>query len=255
MSTILLIGGTSGIGEMFAKRFHAMGKQVIITGRRHARLAELAKALPGLETYEMDNAELSAIPKHVEALFTRHPAIDTVWVNSGIQYASSSKDLSSTTDAKLAEEITVNLTAPLTIARHVVPRLLEHKSAASTNFMITSSGLGFVPVWLFPIYNATKAGVHQYLVSLRQQLKGTKVNVIEIVPPYVGDTGLGAEHADMVKGLTPMDLTEFTDTVFKVLDTHEASDLKEVAAGSAAVSVKAWRSSIGAILESRGIEG
>jgi short-subunit dehydrogenase len=49
METILIIGATSGLGEGFTRRFHALGKKLIITGRRQDRLAALQKELPGLE--------------------------------------------------------------------------------------------------------------------------------------------------------------------------------------------------------------
>lgn len=48
--TILIVGGTSGIGEGIARRFHALGKTVIVTGRRQDRLDALEKELPGLST-------------------------------------------------------------------------------------------------------------------------------------------------------------------------------------------------------------
>ena len=53
MKTILIIGATSGIGEGFARRFHSMGKRVVITGRREERLSALAKELPGLQTRQV----------------------------------------------------------------------------------------------------------------------------------------------------------------------------------------------------------
>ena len=254
MNTILIIGGTSGIGEHFAKRFHSMGKKVIVTGRRDQRLADMQKSLNGLEVYTMDMADLPSIPSHVEKLFIRFPNIDTVWVNGGIQYSSSIKDLSSTTDEKVSEEITTNVTAPIILARHFVPRLLQQKT--ETNFMITSSGLGFVPVGsLFPVYCPTKSAIHDYLVGIRQGLKDTNVNVLEIVPPFVGGTELGAEHKDKFKGLTPMPMEEFTDEILKKLDENQAKDLKEVAAGSAVNRVEAWRSSIGEMLKNSGLGG
>jgi short-subunit dehydrogenase involved in D-alanine esterification of teichoic acids len=53
MNTILIIGATSGLGEGFTRRFHALGKKVIITGRRQDRLGALQKELPGLETRQV----------------------------------------------------------------------------------------------------------------------------------------------------------------------------------------------------------
>lgn len=50
IGTILLIGSTSGIGEALTRRFHDMGKKVIVTGRDRAKLAALAAELNSLET-------------------------------------------------------------------------------------------------------------------------------------------------------------------------------------------------------------
>ncbi|KAK3698390.1 hypothetical protein LTR37_016960 [Vermiconidia calcicola] len=247
MHRILIIGGTSGIGEAFARRFHSMGKKVIITGRRRNRLLELQEALQDVDVYAMDIADLAAIPGHLEKLFSSFPDIDTVWVNAGIQYSSDIKDASTSTDTRVIEEVTTNVTAPVILARHIIPRLMQQNN--ETIFMITSSGLGYVPVGsLFPIYCPTKAFIHDYLVGIRQALKNTNVNVLEIVPPYVGGTELGAEHVSKLKGLIPMPMEEFTDEIFKLLDSSAAIDLKEVAAGSAVPRVEAWRSSIVALV-------
>lgn len=248
MHTILILGGTSGIGLAFARRFHRMGKNVIITGRRRERLSTLAAEMPGLQEYPLDFGNLERIAGEVDEIFTRWPEIDTIFLNAGLQYASDIKDIASTTDAKVMEEVSVNVTAPMLVARHVVPKLLTAQKP--TTLMFNSSGLGFVPVGgLFPVYCATKAAVHHYAVGLRQALKGTEVSVVEIVPPFVGDTELGLEHRGLVKGLVPMPLGEFEDAIFKILDDSSAQDLREVSAGSAVARVEAWRSEIGRILE------
>lgn len=253
MNTILVIGGTSGIGENFVKRFHQMGKTLIVTGRRTNKLKEMEKSLPGLKTYTMDMTDLSALPKDIETLFSQYPNIDTVWVNGGLQYASSIKDPSSSSDERISGEITLNVTAPLTIGRHVIPLLLEQK--AETNFMITSSGLGFVPNGsMFSIYCATKAAVHSYMVSLRQVLKDTNVNVLELVPPYVEGTELGPGHADQLAQVKGMPMQEFVDHIFKTLDENKAKDIKELAAGSAQPRVNAWRAGTGELMKSWKVE-
>lgn len=92
-------------------------------------------------------------------------------------------------------------------------------------------------------------------LGIRQALKDTKVNVLELVPPYVGGTELGAEHADKIANLTPMPMEDFTNDIFKILDGNEAKDLKEITAGTGANRVNAWRSSIGEMLASSGLGG
>lgn len=247
MSTVLVVGGTSGIGLAFARRFHSMGKKVIITGRRKDRLSALAAETRGLETYALDLGNVGTLPAEVDAIFARWPEVDTVFLNAGLQYASDIKNLASTTDAKVLEEVGVNVTATILFARHAVPRLLQ--ANRPTALMFNSSGLGFVPMGtLFPVYCATKAAVHAYAVGLRQALKDTSVSVIEIVPPFVGSTELGAEHKHLFASATPMPLQEFEDEIFKILDGTKAEALKEVTAGGGTPRVDAWRSGVGKVL-------
>ncbi|OAP58868.1 hypothetical protein AYL99_06165 [Fonsecaea erecta] len=246
MSTILIFGGTGGIGESFARAFHKMGKKVIITGRRQSRLAELARELSGLETYLMDNSDLAALPSHVQAILSQHPDIDTVWVNSGIQYQGNLLSLDNFSDEKIITETNTNLTAPIILARHFIPHLLSLGREAT--FMITSSGLGYVPMGLFPVYCATKAAVHSFLVSLRESLHGTNVNVIEIAPPYVRTDLDAANRLDTV--VTPMELDDYTTRTLAILE-RPAKEIKEAAVGFAEMVSTKWREAYGPVLSMR----
>lgn len=251
MNVILVIGGSGGIGASFTKRFHSMGKKVIVTGRSESKLNELKTSLSGLETYTMDMTDLSALPSHVEALIKQHPDIDTVWINGGIQHSFQFADPSTSSDEKIRREIDTNVTAPMILARHFVPFLLN--KGTTTNFMITSSGLAFVPVGIYPVYCPTKAFIHHFLVGLRQQAAGTKLNVIELAPPRV-ETDLDAAHKESTS-MPAMPLNEYTDKVFEQFDKNEAEDLKEVGVGFAQGGIDAWRGSIGAMLEKMQIGG
>ena len=59
--------------------------------------------------------------------------------------------------------------------------------------MNVSSGLAFVPLVLTPTYCATKAAIHSYTQSLRYQLKKTKIEVLELIPPYVATDLMGGK--------------------------------------------------------------
>jgi len=243
MSKILIFGGTGGIGESFARAFHKMNKKVIITGRREDRLAAISRELPGLGTYSMDNSDLAAIPRHCSTILSKWPDIDTVFVNSGVQYQGNFKTLDNFTDEKIVNEITVNLTAPIMLARQFIPHLLSLER--ETTFMMTSSGIAFVPLGMFPVYSPTKAGVHSFMVGLRQSLKDTNLNIIEIVPPYVKTDLNAADRRWHV--ITPMELDDYTRETLEVLK-KPGKEIKEAAAGSAVGRVKAWRDAFDPLL-------
>lgn len=120
------------------------------------------------------------------------------------------------------------------------------------NFFVTSSGLAFVPMGeLFPAYHATKADIHALMVGLRQALKGTNINVVEVVPPYVR-TELDAENRlDHLE--KPMELEEFTVQTFKLLETTPVKDLKELAVGSGALISVAWRQAFNPLLHAMNV--
>ena len=91
-----------------------------------------------------------------------------------------------------------------------------------------SSGLAFVPLSVFPVYCATKAAVHSFSLSLRQQLKDSKVRVIELIPPYVA-TELGGAGKAPTGALHQVSLGNFIAETMKEL----AGDADEVAIGGA----------------------
>lgn len=245
-STVLIFGGTSGIGESFARRFHAMGKQVIITGRRKDRLNSLARELPGLQTFQLDNADLSLLPSRLDELSRKFPNIDTVWINSGVSYAADFKSVNGHSDEKIMDEVNVNLTAPLIIARHFVPRLLSLQTEG--HLLLTGSGLAFMPLGKMPVYCATKAATHSFLVALRESLEGSNVHVIEFAVPHV--------QTDFAKGIPGgMPLEDFTTQTLEVLETTQAKDIKEVGVAFGKVGAEAWRAAFGPMLKGRGSVG
>jgi uncharacterized oxidoreductase len=89
--------------------------------------------------------------------------------------------------------------------------------------MTVSSGLAFVPFAPTPTYCATKAAIHSYTQSLRYQLKATKVEVIEIIPPYVQTTLTGDQQANDPRA---MPLGEFINEVMSILKSQP--DAKEI---------------------------
>jgi uncharacterized oxidoreductase len=78
--------------------------------------------------------------------------------------------------------VTTNLLGPIRLTAALMPHLQKQPHAAIVN---VSSGLAFLPLAQTPTYCATKAAIHSYTEALRYQLRGTPIEVIELIPPYV----------------------------------------------------------------------
>lgn len=87
---------------------------------------------------------------------------------------------------KAKDEIAINITAPV----HLTQLFLNLKSLDA--IMNVTSGPAFVPFSKVPVYSATKAFFRSFTLSLRHQLKSTKTEVIEIIPPAL-NTDLGGK--------------------------------------------------------------
>lgn len=185
-NTVLVTGGASGIGLALAARFLQAGSTVVVCGRRADKLAEAARLHPGLHPHVADVATAAgreALAAWVQAEF---PGLNVLVNNAGIQQRTPVADLASNWEAS-RQEIAINLEAPLHLTALLLPRLSQQPGATIVN---VTSGLAFAPLAAVPVYCATKAALHSFTLSLRQQLVPTGVQVLEIVPPAV-NTDLG----------------------------------------------------------------
>lgn len=124
------------------------------------------------------------------------------------------------------DEIQINFSAPVQLSALFIPQLMKQEESAIVN---VSSGLGFVPLTIVPVYCATKAAIHSFSLSLRHQLRNSSVKVFEVIPPTV-DTGLDRGARDQrrqeYKGIPAAEVAEATPVGL-------AKDEYEIAAGQA----------------------
>jgi uncharacterized oxidoreductase len=178
-NTILITGGGSGIGRELARRFNALGNTVIVAGRRKEALEETIAGRERMHAITLDIEDPKAIAAFAERVTTEHPSLNILINNAGIMRR---EDLTTGRDLRDAEEtIVTNLLGPIRLTNALIDHLTGQPNAAIVN---VSSGLAFVPLSGTPTYNATKAAIHSYTVSLRKQLDG-KIEVIELAPPAV----------------------------------------------------------------------
>jgi uncharacterized oxidoreductase len=209
-NTILITGGGSGIGLALAEEFSKLGNKVIVAARS-ARKLELA-AGKGLQTLPVNMSARESIESLVRTVVARFPALNVVIHNAGIM---KNENLRTSNTADIAvETIATNLAGPILLTAALLPHLLEQ---ADATIMTVTSGLGFLPLAMTPTYSATKAALHSYTQSLRYQLKGTSVRVIELVPPYVQTELMGSRQ---LHDPAAMPLSEFIAEVMGILESE-----------------------------------
>lgn len=215
-NTILITGGTSGIGLGLAMRWHEAGNKVIVAGRRKELLDQITTEHPGIESIVLDIADPVSIARAADTVAAGYPELNVLVNNAGIMLA---EDLLDPASLRIAEDhITTNLLGTIRMTYAFTPLLVSKDDAAVVN---VSSALAFVPLPRTPTYNATKAALHSFTESLRVQLADTAVQVIEMAPPGVRTTLLGQqddEHA--------MPLEDFLTETMTLLNTQP--DAREI---------------------------
>lgn len=224
-NTVLITGGGTGIGFALAEALVKADNEVIICGRREAKLKEAQKKLPQIHYKVCDVSDELQCKTLVSWVSKNFKGVNILINNAGIQrmidFTSGGNNRSAGED-----EIDINLKAPVRLCELFVPLLMKHKESAIVN---VSSGLGFCPIAVMPVYCATKAAMHSFTVSLRFQLRNTSVKVFEIIPPMVDtdlDKGGRDEREQEERGIPP---SEVAVAAMKGL----AKDEYEIAVGEA----------------------
>ncbi|PWV99480.1 putative oxidoreductase [Paenibacillus cellulosilyticus] len=213
-NTVLITGGSSGIGFELAKRLIQLGNTVIITGRDQSRLEKAKKQLPQVHTIQSDVSDPEAIIALHDTVVGQFPQLNVLINNAGtmrkINLHDSQIDL-----LDISIETETNLNGPIRMVKQFLPHLKKQEAAAIMN---VTSGLAFVPLPMSPIYCASKAGLHSYTKSLRVQLRNTNVKVFELAPPLTQTTLLDSFDADDMKGSKPMDVVAMVGQAIKGLE-------------------------------------
>lgn len=215
-NTILITGGTSGIGHGLALRLHEAGNTVIVAGRRKELLDKITTEHPGIESLVLDVTDPASITGAARTLASTHPQLNVLVNNAGIMQRENLLDPGCLAIAE--EHVTTNLLGTIRMTYAFLPLLTAQEDAVVMN---VTSGLAFVPLPITPTYSATKAALHSFTESLRVQLAGTPVQVIEVAPPAVRTTLLGQQDSEYA-----MPLDEFLTETMTLL--HAQPDAKEI---------------------------
>jgi len=180
-NTVLITGGSSGIGLELSKVLIQKGNKVIICGKSNEKLAAAKKMLPQLFTYQCDISDSLQCADFVRSIIENHPDLNILINNAAIV---NKIDFFSNENAiELAEnEYQTNLMAPIRLIKLLYPTLSANDFPAIIN---VTTGLIYAPRVIYPFYNSSKAALHSFTQSLRIRLKNGKTKVVEVMFPAV----------------------------------------------------------------------
>lgn len=236
---ILITGGATGIGFSLAEAFVKLGNTVIICGRREDKLNEAKERLPGINIKRCDvsrEEERKSLYDWIESNFKDlNVLINNAGIQRPIDLRKGMEDI-----LKNEDEIEINLRSQIYLTARFIPLLSRQKDPAIVNI---SSGLGFAPLAIFPIYCATKAAIHSFSISLRYQLRETPIRVFEVIPPTVYDTELKGRK--MEKNEWSISSSEMAEAVINGLK----NDQPEISAGTSKNLISASRGELDQIFK------
>jgi uncharacterized oxidoreductase len=198
--TILITGGSAGIGLAFALKFLELGNEVIVTGRRQAVLDAVKARHPRLHTIQGDVADPAQVAALAARVKSEFPQLDVLMNNAGTGTIRNLQE-PETDLAALTAEVETNVGGVIRMTSALIDILTANKGTVIN----VSSMLAFAPVPAMPIYSATKAAVHSYTQSLRFQLEDSGVEVVELMPPAVR-TELTSEFPEEVSKISTGEL-------------------------------------------------
>lgn len=196
--TVLITGGTTGIGFATAKLFIAEGARVALTGQDAQRVAEAGEALGhGVISIRADAASARDMADVATRLKSEFGGLDVVFVNAGIARLVAFADV---TEAHIDEQLGVNLKGVIYTVQKMLPILRRPASIILTSSTVAEQGFPGMAV-----YAATKAAVRSLARTLSAELVGQGVRVNALSPgpietPIYGKMGLSDEAMQQMSG-------------------------------------------------------
>lgn len=188
-NTILIIGGTAGIGLEIVKQLTDLNNHVIVTGRNTARLDAALVGLKNITAIPFNVSKADNVENLINRISKDFPTLNMVINNAGRAIVYNLNDETQDDFANAEDEMLTNYLSIIRMNQKLLPILKQQTESAIVN---VSSVVAYVPGITLPTYAASKAALHSYTTSLRLSLEDSSVKVFELMPPLV-DTEFSKE--------------------------------------------------------------
>ena len=196
--TVIVTGGSEGVGAATARRFAATGANIVLVARTRKNLDLVAGELgdkTGVLTIAMDVCDHDAAINLFKKAEYEFGAINVLVNNAGYH---SRGPVEKVDAADLGKMVDVNLKAPVILSRLAIPYLRQAGAGAIIN---VGSLAGRTPVPGAATYSASKAGLRAFTYALAEELTDTDIK-LAIVSPGPIDTGFIMSNIDIVTDIT-----------------------------------------------------
>ncbi len=188
----LLTGGSRGLGPHIARSLAREGVNLALTARSEDGLKNTADDVAGpsirVKYYPADITDHATRKKLIDDVKADFGTIDLLINNAGIEWVSAYTALSPETIEKM---IQTNLISPMTITRLILPDMVSR----GIGHIVTMSSLGGKKGSPYSAtYAATKAGLIEWTMGLREELRHTGVSASVVCPGFVAESGMFAAY-------------------------------------------------------------
>ena len=226
--SVLITGGSIGIGLQLAKKISQEGARVLICARNLQALEQAKLDNPDLEISQCDVTNLDQVQALLVRIKYLFGGVDIVINNAAVFRRFNI--LEDYPLEKQLEEIDINLKGPVLVTHVFLKELMKSKEPVLVNLTSPSA---YMPMAGSQIYSATKSALQSWTRSLRHQLRKTPVKVVELNPPAV-DTRMNSNNPD-TESMKLMSAERFADLSVKGLKKgkeeiliHHASIMKHM---------------------------
>lgn len=198
--TVLITGGSRGIGKAMVYAFAKAGYNVMLNFNRSESIAnEIAKEFENVKVYGANVADQQSVINMVNYTYEVFGNIDILINNAGIAYTGLLQDMSIDEWNNL---LSVNLTGPYNLCKAVLPRMIANKSGKIINI---SSVWGMTGASCEVAYSASKAGVIGLTKALAKEVGPSNIQVNCIAP--------GIVMTDMISDYSMEELDAITNEI------------------------------------------
>lgn len=226
MDTVLITGGTRGLGLSIAKRLVVSGYRVVIVGRKCSKECEAWLLITNEAAFEFyDFEKLSGIHDFSQKIIRKYGRLYGLVNNAALGLDGV---LATMHESDIGKAIRVNVEAPILLTKYLLRPMLINRKGRVINI---SSVIGSTGYKGLAVYGATKAAMNGFTKSLSREVGKAGITVNSVAPGYMATDmteGLVGEKLESIKRRSPLNQLVHVDDVAGMVDYLMSDEAKMI---------------------------